>query len=197
MRGDPITRPRPSSKLASALRVSWRAPLALLLLLCGLAIVFLAFPRLDHARRARTVARWSRVLLKVCGVRLIERPAPGAAALEDPAGPALLLLNHVNWLDVFLVLSRTPAHFVAKIEIARWPVVGALVAGAGTLFIERGRRRAVHQLNDRIAELLRAGHRVAVFPEGTTGDGRRLLPFHANLVEPAMQAGVPVVPVGV
>jgi 1-acyl-sn-glycerol-3-phosphate acyltransferase len=95
------------------------------------------------------------------------------------------------------VLSVCPSHFVAKMEVSRWPVVGALVAGVGTLFVERGRRRAVHQLNDRIENMLRAGRRVAVFPEGTTSDGQRLLQFHGNLVEPALRVGVPVVPVGV
>ena len=128
---------------------------------------------------------------------LVEHPAPGAVPLAQLDGGAVLLLNHVNWLDVFLVLSCTPAHFVAKHEIARWPVIGSLVAGVGTLFVERGRRRAVHALNERIAHLLHEGAQVAVFPEGTTGDGKRVLPFHANLVEPAVQANIPVVPVGV
>ncbi|MBM3409176.1 MAG: 1-acyl-sn-glycerol-3-phosphate acyltransferase, partial [Betaproteobacteria bacterium] len=65
-------------------------------------------------------------------------------------GPALIVANHVSWIDVFLMLATTSAHFVAKIEIASWPVVGRLVIGAGTLFIERGKRHAVHQLNERI-----------------------------------------------
>ena len=185
------------NRLARALRIAWRAPLAIALLLAGLAIVILVFPRIGYSRRDRIVSRWSRLLLRVCGVRLTERPAPGAAPLGRLRGGALLLANHVNWIDVFLVLSVCPSHFVAKMEVSRWPVVGALVAGVGTLFVERGRRRAVHQLNDRIENMLRAERRVAVFPEGTTSDGRRLLQFHGNLVEPALRVGVPVVPVGV
>jgi 1-acyl-sn-glycerol-3-phosphate acyltransferase len=185
------------SRLRAALRIAWRTPLALALLLAGLAIVVLVFPRLGWTKRNRTIRAWSRLLLKVCGVRVVERPAPGAVSLERLGGGALLLANHINWLDVFLVLSVAPAHFVAKIEIARWPVVGALVAGVGTLFVERSRRRAVHELNDRIGNMLRAARKVAVFPEGTTSDGERLLRFHANLLEPALEAGVPIIPVGI
>jgi len=178
-------------------RVACRVPLALGLLICGLLIVRLGFPRLGQAARDRMVSRWSRLLLRVCGVRLVEIPAPGAAPLASLHGSALLLANHINWIDVFLVLSVCPSHFVAKIEISRWPLVGALVAGVGTLFVERGRRRAVHQLNDRIENTLRIARRVVVFPEGTTSDGRRLLQFHGNLIEPALQTGAPIVPVGI
>lgn len=95
------------------------------------------------------------------------------------------------------MLATTSAHFVAKIEIASWPVVGRLVIGAGTLFIERGKRHAVHQLNERIQSMLSAGRRVAVFPEGTTSDGLRLLQFHGNLLEPALRAQAPIIPVGI
>ena len=179
------------------LRIARRVPVGLVLLVSGLLIVKLVFPRLGYARRDRIVAGWSRLLLRAFGVRLVECPAPGAGSLRELRGGTMLLANHVNWIDVYLVLALNPAHFVAKAEVSRWPVVGALVAGVGTLFIERGRRRAVHQLNDRIENMLRAERRVAVFPEGTTSDGDRLLPFHGNLVEPALRAGVPVVPVAI
>jgi 1-acyl-sn-glycerol-3-phosphate acyltransferase len=183
-------------RLFAGLRIAYRAPLVLALLLAGLAIVILVFPRLGWPKRDRTVRAWSRLLLRACGVRLVERPAPGACSLADLHGGAMLLANHVNWLDVFLVLSVAPSHFVAKMEIARWPVIGALVAGVGTLFVERGRRRAVHELNERIGNMLRAARRVVVFPEGTTSDGKRLLQFHGNLVEPALRENAPIIPVG-
>ncbi|HRA79808.1 MAG TPA: lysophospholipid acyltransferase family protein [Burkholderiaceae bacterium] len=106
------------------------------------------------------------------------------------------LANHTSWLDVFLLMSIAPSLFVAKTEIARWPVLGTLVSRVGTLFIERGKRHAVHRLNRRIAEALGDGLRVTVFPEGTTSDGRQLLPFHGNLVEAALHTRAPVIPVG-
>lgn len=185
------------SGLLRGLRIARRVPLAVALLLAGLAIVLVWFPRIGQPARDRIVARWSSLLLCVCGVRLVERPAPGSARLAELRGGSLLLANHINWIDVFLVLSVCPSHFVAKMEISRWPLVGALVAGVGTLFVERGRRRAVHQLNDRIEYMLRAERRVVVFPEGTTSEGDRLLQFHGNLIEPALKIGVPIVPVGI
>jgi len=115
---------------------------------------------------------------------------------EHRSTGTLIVCNHISWLDIFVVLALKPARFVAKIEIASWPLVGLLVRGVGTLFIERGRRHAVHQLNERIEFVLNAGQCVAVFPEGTTSDGRRLLPFHANLLEPAIRSGAAVIPIG-
>jgi 1-acyl-sn-glycerol-3-phosphate acyltransferase len=109
----------------------------------------------------------------------------------------LLLINHTSWLDVFSVAAVVPARFVSKAEIGRWPVFGWLAIVVGTLFVERGRRHAVMRTNQQVAERLRAGQLIGVFPEGTTTDGSRLLPFHANLVQPAIDLGVPIRPVGV
>lgn len=180
-----------------ALRIIVRAPVAIALLLGGLATIALVFPRASFATRDRIIARWSRWLLRACGIRLVEQPAAGAQPLSSLSGPAVLVANHISWLDIFLMLASTSAHFVAKIEIASWPVVGRLVTGAGTLFIERGKRHAVHQLNERIGSMLAEGRRIAVFPEGTTSDGLRLLQFHGNLLEPALRTQAPMVPVGI
>jgi len=171
-------------------------PVMLGLLLAGLAIVILVFPWLSFSRRDPIIARWSSLLLASCGLRLRLGGGRSGSSPEPAPRRALIVCNHISWLDIFVVLAHRPAHFVAKIEIATWPLIGRLVRGAGTLFIERGRRHAVHQLNERIESMLNAGRAVAVFPEGTTSDGRRLLPFHANLLEPARRCEVPVVPVG-
>jgi 1-acyl-sn-glycerol-3-phosphate acyltransferase len=168
----------------------------LCLLFAGLAIVILIFPWLSLGRRDPVIARWSALLIACCGVRWQARSGEGECLQQASPRRALIVCNHVSWLDIFVVLAHRPAHFVAKIEIATWPLIGRLVRGAGTLFIERGRRHAVHQLNDRIESMLNAGRAVAVFPEGTTSDGRRLLPFHANLLEPALRCEVPVLPLG-
>ncbi|MCS7100215.1 MAG: 1-acyl-sn-glycerol-3-phosphate acyltransferase, partial [Burkholderiaceae bacterium] len=106
----------------------------------------------------------------------------------------LLLANHVSWIDVFAILSTLPCRFVAKAEIGRWPLLGWLVTLVGTLYIERGRRHAVAAINQRVRERLAAGEAVAVFPEGTTTDGSTLLPFHANLLAPALELGCEVWP---
>ncbi len=157
-------------------------------LLVGLAIVAFYFPFASTARRASLVRWWSRGVLHICKMRLQVR-----GVLRERG--TMLLLNHVSWLDIYVVNACGPARFVAKSEIRRWPLFGFLAHRTGTLFLERGRRHAVHRLNQTVADLLRAGDLVGVFPEGTTSDGADLLPFHANLIQGALDAGVPVQPV--
>ena len=100
------------------------------LLLGGLATVLGLFPWIGIARRETLIALWSRALLRACGVRVREIVAPGAqplAGLRGQQGPGqgrLLLPNHISWLDIFVIDSIAPASFVAKSEIARWPLVG-------------------------------------------------------------------------
>ncbi|MFN9775350.1 MAG: lysophospholipid acyltransferase family protein [Burkholderiales bacterium] len=180
----------------------WRLPVLVALLFGGLATVFTVFPLLGDRGRERCIATWSRWLMRACGAQVRERVAPGAEPLSAMRGThgagrgRLLLSNHVSWLDIFAIDALAPASFAAKAEIASWPLAGTLVARAGTVFVERGRRHAVHGVILRMGEKLAAGHRAAVFPEGTTSDGRRLLPFHGNLVQSALNVGVPMVPIG-
>jgi 1-acyl-sn-glycerol-3-phosphate acyltransferase len=87
------------------------------------------------------------------------------------------------------------ARFVSKAEVHHWPLVGRLVGAADTLYIERERRRDSLRVMHHMAEAMAAGDTVAVFPEGTTGDGRTLLPFHANLLQAAIATATPVQPV--
>jgi 1-acyl-sn-glycerol-3-phosphate acyltransferase len=172
------------------------------LLLGGLFTVLVVFPSLRVRQREALIAGWSRGLLRACGVSVQEVLAPGAqslAASRGGSGPGqgrLLLPNHVSWLDIFVIDALAPASFVAKAEIARWPLVGTLVARAGTVFVERGRRHAVHAVIQDLGGRLAQGYRAAVFPEGTTSEGDRLLVFHGNLIQAALNAGAPLVPVG-
>ena len=131
---------------------------------------------------------WSRRLLALCRVRVEQ--AAGAPALEH----ALVVANHVSWLDIFVINAVNPCRFVAKAEIRAWPVMGWLAAGAGTIFIARGNRRVLRHVFKGLVDVLQAGQRVALFPEGTTGVQGQVLPFHANLFEAAVDAGVQVQP---
>jgi 1-acyl-sn-glycerol-3-phosphate acyltransferase len=176
---------------------------ALLHVVLGIVFAVLTFPWIGWAGRDAAVLAWSRLLLLIVGVRLDSAGSPprGAPRQGRGAGPAgvgsLLLINHTSWLDVFAIAAVVPARFVAKAEIGRWPVFGWLAIVVGTLFVERGRRHAVVRTNHAVAERLRSGQLIGIFPEGTTTDGSRLLPFHANLVQPAIDLRAPLRPVGV
>lgn len=169
------------------------------LLLAGLALGALAMPWLAQSGRNRIERGWARALVLLCGLRVTvsgDLPAElGRTGMLAGRRGRLLLVNHVSWIDVFALASVLPPRFVAKAEISNWPLVGTLVSMTGTLYIERGRRRAVHAMNQRVRECLLAGETVAVFPEGTTTDGSRLLPFHANLVAAALGVDCEVWPV--
>jgi 1-acyl-sn-glycerol-3-phosphate acyltransferase len=173
----------------SAPRACWRLARVLVHGLHGLAIVLARFPSLDASAREKRIQWWSAKLLRVMGLALHASgtPRPGAK---------LLVSNHVSWLDIAAIHAVLPdARFVSKSDVKHWPLVGRLVAGAGTLFIEREKKRDALRVVHQMAEALRAGDTVAVFPEGTTGDGRTLLPFHANLLQAAVATATPVQPV--
>jgi 1-acyl-sn-glycerol-3-phosphate acyltransferase len=154
----------------------------------GVFICALIFPWLDTQARNRYVGHWSRQLLGICRVSVVQ--GPGAPALEH----AMIVSNHVSWLDIFVINSLLPSRFVAKSEIRSWPVLGWLVAQAGTVFIARGNRRDLRHIFKGLVTSLEQGERVAFFPEGTTAAQGSLLPFHANLFEAAIDARVPVQP---
>jgi 1-acyl-sn-glycerol-3-phosphate acyltransferase len=180
-----------------SLRAAVRLAAVLLLVLFGVAAALALFPWLSQRRRSPWLRRWARAALRCCGVRLQVAGTSGLGASGDRLPSAtgqLLLANHISWLDVFAIGAVLPIRFVAKAEIRRWPLVGWLASQAGTLYIERGRRHAVAAMNHRVRDLLETGEIVAVFPEGTTTDGSYLLPFHSNLIAPALEVGCRIQP---
>lgn len=147
----------------------------------GIALAACIFPRLAPVQRVGHVQRWSARLLHILAVRLEISgvPARGAA-------PAMLVANHVSWLDVYALNAVCPARFVAKADILRWPLIGLFARKAGSVFIDRSRRRDILRVNAQMSALLRDGETIAVFPEGTTSAGDAVLPFRAPLLQPAV-----------
>lgn len=169
---------------------AWRVLRAVGHVLRGLWVIRSEFGRLTPEACALLVREWSRRMLDILGVELVVRgKAPGH-------GPMLLVANHISWLDILVMNAAQPARFVSKSDVKAWPLLGSLVTGAGTLFIERESRRDAMRVVHQMADSLRARDILAVFPEGTTGDGIELLPFHANLIQAAISANAPVMPVG-
>jgi len=156
-------------------------------LLAGLWTIYIRFPRLSLEQREQVQA-WSLKFLALWGIhlRVIGQPVL--------SGPALLVSNHISWLDILVIHAARYCRFVSKSDVRDWPLVGALATGSGTLYIERSSRKDALRMVGDMADALKDGDVLAVFPEGTTSDGLSLLPFHANLIQSAISAEAPVQP---
>ncbi|HUL91171.1 MAG TPA: lysophospholipid acyltransferase family protein [Burkholderiales bacterium] len=159
-------------------------------LLRGLVVAAAVFPWIPTTARDAQKRRWSRKLLSILSVSVRERNAP-----EKLSDRCMLVLNHISWLDIFVINARSPATFIAKSEIRNWPVVGWLCTLVGTLYIARGKPHAARQASRAIVAELERGVLIAIFPEGTTTFGRSLEPFHAALFQPALDAQATLQPV--
>lgn len=171
----------------------YRTSRVLIHLLEAMATAATVLPWVDSRRRSALIRRWSRRLLRMLNVECRVRGAPQ----RELTGNLLIVANHISWLDIFVLNTLQPARFIAKAELRRWPVVGILIAGVGTLFIERDRRRDTHRVNRHVAGVLASGEVIAIFPEGTTTDGLDVLPFHASLLQPIVDADGHVQPIAI
>jgi 1-acyl-sn-glycerol-3-phosphate acyltransferase len=157
----------------------------------GVAIAAFVFPLTGREGRRAHVQRWARQLLDILAVSLkVSGTRPCSTGT-----PLMLVANHVSWLDVVAINAVLPVRYVAKSEVRAWPVIGWLSEKAGTLFIQRARRRDILRVNEELAQTLRGGYPVAVFPEATTTDGTTVLKFHAPLLQPAVLARATLRPV--
>ena len=159
-------------------------------LLHGVWIIAVRFPRLSEAAKLEVNRAWSIKMLRLAGMRLVvhhdERRIDHGA---------LVVGNHISWLDIYVVNAWRPTPFVSKAEVRHWPVVGWLAHRLGTIFIHREKRRDAHRTMHEIVERVSSGGSVCLFPEGTTSDGTSLLPFHANLFQSAVSAQCLVQPI--
>lgn len=110
-------------------------------------------------------------------------------------GPLLIVSNHVSWLDIVVLSAIAPVSFVAKKEVAGWPLFGSLARLQRTVFVDRDRRHATGTSRDEMRERLAAGDIIVLFAEGTSGDGRTVLPFKTSFFGAAEMPGVLVQPV--
>jgi 1-acyl-sn-glycerol-3-phosphate acyltransferase len=176
-------------------RSCYRMPLLLLLFFIGLPIVFLfqlpGFSRISIAGETAdrfSVGLWSRYVVRSFGLRVkrIGTPLPG---------PVLFVANHISWLDITVLHSQRWMCFVAKAEIERWPVIGAIAKRAGTIYHHRGDNSSLHGVMHQMLSRLQAGDAIGVFPEGRTLGGKEIGVFHARIFQPAILAEKPAQPV--
>jgi 1-acyl-sn-glycerol-3-phosphate acyltransferase len=151
--------------------------LAFVLTLAG-AFLFLV-PLQALARRRgwpiqhRVQTRFCRAVCAIIGIKVAAR-----GALPSNA-PRFVVANHVSWTDIIALASLYPFVFLAKREVASWPVLGLLARLQGTVFVERGAKQDVARVNDALVDVLRAGGDLVVFPEGTSSEGAKVLPFRS------------------
>ena len=173
------------------LRQARRALLILVHLLIGSALTLLV-ARKDRAtgiyhHNPYLVSWWHGRLLRILGIAV-------EVVGHRPTAPALLVSNHISWLDIPVLGALVHTSFLSKEEVRRWPVVGWLASAAGTLFIQRGSGQA-SAITRGITERLDTEGLLTLFPEGTTTDGRDVRPFFSRLFAAAIETGSQVVPV--
>ena len=158
----------------------------------GILIVAVIIPgfRLALGRRAlrccqQIVMEWNRLVCRILHLQIRITGEPDLQA-------GLTVANHISWLDIIAMGSLHPFLFVAKEDVAHWPVLGYLAKGVGTLFIRRGDARQATAVGETMTWLLRRGERLMLFPEGTTTRGDQVLRFHSKLLQPAQMAGTRV-----
>lgn len=155
-------------------------------LLLAMAIHFDPTRRL---RGERAMHWWTGVLLEIFNIRLVVHGEP----LQ---GARLTVANHVSWLDIQVIGACEPTRFLSKSEIADWPIAGWLADACGTFYIRRGKGGSRPLLNQLVPHL-QAGGSIVVFPEGTTTDGKQVLPFYSRLFAAATESGCPVQPLAI
>jgi 1-acyl-sn-glycerol-3-phosphate acyltransferase len=155
-------------------------------------ILRLHYPRASRARRRAVLRWWSEKLLRILAVEVRHD-----GLLHPADDSAMVVANHVSWIDMFSISAARPTRFIAKSEIRDWPVAGMIAERAGTLFVHRARRHDTGRIANHVKDALAAGDCVGLFPEGTTTEGDQLLKFHSSLFEPAVAHGALVHPVGI
>lgn len=129
--------------------------------------------------------KWSGWLLRRFGVAVTAEGAP------PPAG-GLIVSNHLSYLDILVFSSIVPCSFVSKSEVKWWPGIGWAASLAGAIYIDRSQTSATRSVQPRISAALAQGTRLVLFPEGTSGDGSSVLPFHSSLLQAAVEDRAPV-----
>lgn len=167
----------------------WRACRVVTHVLVGVWKTRVHFRYLSPAQQEEQIQAWALDLLAQLAIKLVVKGAVPAS------GPMLLVANHISWLDILVLHAARHCRFVAKSELRNWPLLGKMVSGAGTLFVQRDSRRDAMRVVRLMAQALERGEVLAAFPEGTTSDGSGVLPFHGNLLQAAIDANAPVLPV--
>jgi 1-acyl-sn-glycerol-3-phosphate acyltransferase len=173
--------------MKTRLRLSYKVILIIVLFLAGLIIAGIIFPIINAAcssNKARDNCNHLKVEWLKCFSRILNLHIKIDGAVAD--GAAILVSNHISWLDIISIGQHLPSCFIAKNDILNWPVIGYLAVQGGTIFIRRGDKQQVRTTAEKMVWLLKQSRKIIAFPEGTTSDGTHVLPFHSSLFQPAL-----------
>lgn len=156
-------------------------------------LVWLVFPHIGTSRHDGIIERWCRDVLDILDIRVFVQGQMPPGRMRS----VLFVANHISWMDILLVNASQRVRFVAKEEVRSWPLIGWIAARTGTLFLKRTSTHQLARVMKSTAASLRHGDCIAIFPEGTTTDGRSVQAFHSGLFQSAIEAQALIRPVGI
>ena len=161
---------------------------ALLFALACIVLVLVYLQWVSPSKKRGVIKTWAAAFMRIVGMKWHVEG-------EVYDKPCLIVANHISFIDIFALNAVKPGRFIAKSEIADWPVFGRIAKGVDTLFIQRKNHRSIITVNQQISGALMDKQTIMLFPEGKTSPGLTLLPLKANLIEPAILSGTPELPV--
>ena len=175
----------------STVRKLYRAILLALLVIIGfiLTIIFLRNTVPVRGLRSTIITTWLGLAARTFGARI---KTYGTAQTER----TLFVANHISWLDIMVLGSLVPVHFLSKLEVKHMPVFGWLATRAGTLYIHRGNKESATEASSEITSALEQDHNSLIFAEATTSDGH-IKKFHSRMMQSAIDAHAIVQPVAI
>ncbi|MDA9689077.1 1-acyl-sn-glycerol-3-phosphate acyltransferase [Betaproteobacteria bacterium] len=160
------------------LKILLRFTFLIIWVVFGFLVLFLMSPLRTSNIKKKVINYWSKILLSLIGLRVICKGKKN----ELPAYPFIVVSNHISWVDIFVLLSVLPVSFIAKKEIKKWFFLGGLVEMAGTIFIDRNRRKSIKEVSEKVTQKsLDLKKSYAFFPEGKTSPGKTIQKFHSGL----------------
>ena len=181
--------PTKTSKITQIFRVSR----LILHTLTGFVIAGLLLPIISKPRKNSLIRWWCKKLLAVFNIKVMVTGDIPRADLTH----AMIIANHISWVDIHVLNSILPLRFIAKSDIIHWPIFGFFAKRVNTLFVERAKKQDALRVIDITTESLQSGDRLCLFPEGTTTDGTCVLPFKSSLIEAAIRADTAIYPVAI
>lgn len=155
------------------------------LLLC------ISFRYMSDAKKQRLILGWHQSVLKIFRMRIVVK---GLETSTNLSGPRLIVANHISWLDIHVLASQAPFTFVAKSDVMSWPVFGRFAKSVGTIFLNRNKSSDIKRVLRQMTSAFTNTEAVCIFPEGTSSDGKTILPFKSNLFEAVVDTQIPVTP---